>query len=261
MIRDLLWLSVVSLSAALAQFSRADTRGEVTSNSPVAFQTLKIEMSAAQAGGPLSAHVEPSGRFEFRGIPEGHYQLTILTQHGERLQQESVHVTNSGAPLTVRLQQHAVARPYSGFVSLRRLSHRPQKAALKALAAAQRAYEKNDLDEMRDQLAGASEADPEFFEPLILLARDHLRRGENKEALVRLDQALAIDASSADGHALRAYGLLKTRQLGGAVAEAKRALLFDSEQKIALQVLAAAAAFTSKSSKPTASGAASSLAP
>lgn len=261
MIRRLLCLSVVSLCIPGAQLGHVDVRGELTAAAPEAFQCFKVELASTQGKGAFHAHVDPHGRFEIRAVPEGQYMLAVLTQHGDRLQQEPVQVMNNGVPLTVRLQQSQAASSHKGLVSLRRLQHRPAKAALKAMAAAQRAYEKKQLDEMHEHLEVAAEADPEFFEPLMLLGRDHLRRREFEPALARLRQALEIDSTSADGHALTAYGLWSIHRPADAAAEAKHALQLDPSQPVARHIIAAFDQLTSKSSAPTASAAASSLVP
>jgi len=107
-------VAVVSLSAPLSAAAHSTLRGEVTSESPIRFQDLSIELQSP-AGIPERTALSMDGKFEFREVEMGQYRLRVVTLHGDSIREEYINVSSGYETLTIRLRGNESSTPSKGL--------------------------------------------------------------------------------------------------------------------------------------------------
>jgi len=168
------------------------------------------------------------GSFEFRQIPEGMYELSVLDKLGNIVRSEIVTVAGFGGPsgLQVRLPSLTTLAPRPP-ISLRRLTHKPPKAARKAYDAALKAQGKGDTALWETKLREAIQLDPIYFEARNNLGALYLRTERPLEAAEQFQAALEIDPNAIPALTNLSASLLSLHQPKDAEKAARQALRLD----------------------------------
>jgi len=222
---------VVSLSAPLSAASHSTLRGEVTSESPIRFQDLTIELQSP-AGIPERTALSMDGKFEFRDVEMGQYRLRVVTLHGDAIREDYINVSSGYETLTIRLRGNESSSPSAGVVSVRRLSHKPNKQAVKEYREASKAAGKGDRSNARAHLERSVAIDPEYFEAQYSLGGERIMAGDPNGAMEAYDKALEIDPSSAPALVSRGILLLHLHKTEEAEETARRALQVGAEDNV-----------------------------
>jgi Flp pilus assembly protein TadD len=224
-------VAVVSLSAPLSAAAHSTLRGEVTSESPVRFQDLSIELQSP-AGIPERTVLSMDGKFEFREVEMGQYRLRVVTLHGDSIREEYINVSSGYETLTIRLRGNESSTPSQGVVSARRLSHKPNKQAVKEYREATKAAGKGDRSNARAHLERSVAIDPEYFEAQYSLGGERIMAGDPNGAMEAYDKALEIDPSSAPALVSRGIVLLHLHKTEEAEETARKALQLGAEDNV-----------------------------
>lgn len=214
---------VVSLSAPLSAAAHSTLRGEVTSESPIRFQDLTIELQSA-TGIPERTALSMDGKFEFREVEMGQYRLRVVTLHGDAIREDYINIGSGYETLTIRLRGNESSMPSTGVVSARRLSHKPNKQAVKEYREATKAAGKGDRSNARAHLERSVALDPEYFEAQYSLGGERIMAGDPNGAMEAYDKALEIDPSSAPALVSRGIVLLHLHKAEEAEGTARKAL-------------------------------------
>ncbi len=224
-------LLVFAFSAEAGQFNgNCQLQGEVTADGPVRLQELSIEL---QSAGGLLEHtsVAPDGRFHFPNLVEGGYRLRVVNLRGATIREDVIQVNHYGAPLAIHLRGNQASRGEgSGSVSVRRLAHKPPKAAKRMWKRAGLAVEKGEHLKAIAYLEQTIAIDPDYFEAYYVLGSERVRAGNIEGALTAFDKALEIDPSSAASLVNRGIVLLHLRRVQEAAETARKALLFGGNE-------------------------------
>jgi tetratricopeptide (TPR) repeat protein len=218
-------------ASTLAQESYSALIGEVTSNQPVEFTGLQLELqSLSDPRVPaLSAHIAAEGRFEVRQVPNGQYKLAVTDYQGNQIHCDYVVMPLPSRTLTINLRFPEKQRPAHGSVSLQQLKHKPVKAALKAFNKSVKLRDRGDLESSLKLLKKAVDLDPEYVPAINDLASRYLMSGRLDDAVALYGRALEIDPYLALVQGNLAHALLIKRNYAGAEAAARRAVELDPE--------------------------------
>lgn len=224
--RRAVFIFAVALSASenLSAAAHATLRGEVTSESPVRFQDLTVEVQSSN-GIPDRATLSLDGKFEFREIEMGQYRVRVVSLHGDAIREDFINVSSGFETLTIRLRgTEASSLPSKGIISARRLSHKPNKQAVKEYREATKAAGKGDRLNARSHLEKSVAIDPEYFEAQYSLGGERIMAGDPNGAMEAYDKALEIDPSSASALVSRGIVLLHLHKTDEAEETARKAL-------------------------------------
>ncbi|MBN8733552.1 MAG: tetratricopeptide repeat protein [Acidobacteria bacterium] len=192
------------------------------------FQNLRVELTSRQnLNQTYFGDVRWDGTFEIRDVSEGVYEAQVTNQRGSVLKRTLFTVNTSGGGPEVRLELPCAEKQAAGGVSLRRLTHKPPKSAVKALRRAGEAQVKGDLAAWEKHLREAVRLDPEFFEARNNLGAFLARANRTEEALNEFRAALEIDPRSAPVLNNLSASMLNLHQPREAEAFARKALAID----------------------------------
>jgi tetratricopeptide (TPR) repeat protein len=199
--------------------------------------------------GDYRAVVGSTGIFEVQGVPPGTYQLRIFKDN-QMIQQEWVTATTSASLIQLRLPESSnSARPASGTISVKRLSHKPPKQAIKHMNRAAAAREKGDLHKSLEHLQSAVEIDPEYVEAFVNLGARYVELQRVDEAADAFERAIQIDPHCAQAHSNYALVMIQKGKPREAAASARRAVDIDGGNMRAHYVLGYSLALQDPSSE------------
>jgi tetratricopeptide (TPR) repeat protein len=173
------------------------------------------------------AMVNPDGRFHFRAIREGQYELRVLTRTGDVLRRDFLVIHEPSNAHVIQLPPNLVTRSASGTVSAKALARVIPKDARKAFARAAKAAEKREFRTAIAQLRRAVEICPDYLEAWNNLGVRYMHADQYEAAFQAFDTALRIDPDAALAHANVAVALVTLRRFAEAEAAARRALQLD----------------------------------
>ena len=221
-----LLIVVVNLDAQSPSPSSKLLRGEISTDHWVSLDGLTVEI--IDTGRPVDkVAVRPDGSFEFRGIPEGNYEVRITTMYGELVRREFVHIGEHTGMLMLKLHGMKQQQPVSGTVSMRELLNPVPTKAKKELLRADAAYGKGNVEESIRHLQKAIEIHPNYLEAHNNLGVRYMRRSDFRRAADEFRRATEIDPASALSQANLALALATLRQYAEAEQAARRALAAD----------------------------------
>jgi tetratricopeptide (TPR) repeat protein len=229
---SVLVVSLVASVSVLASGRQLTTvRGELTADQSIRFQDLTAELSGSEGiTGPERAAIGADGRFEFRSVLSGNYRLRILAANGETVREDFVTASQASPPLQIHLKTETANSRPGGPVSLRRLRHKPAKAARKEWNEAGKYAERGDHRAAVEHLERSVALDPEYFDAHFNLGSERVMSGDPEGALHAFDKALEIDPSSPAALVNRGMVLLHFRRVEEAEADARKSLtLMDSK--------------------------------
>lgn len=192
------------------------------------FDNLRVEFSSRQSGNrTYSGDVRWDGGFEVRDVAEGVYEAQVVTVGGGVLKRTLFTSTPMTSHQDFRISVPCADKPVSGSVSIRRLSHKAPKAAVKALRKAGDAQRKGRMEEWERYLRLATSIDPEYFEARNNLGAFLVRTGRPAEALPEFRAAQDLDPNSAPVLNNISACLLSLERAKDAEEFARRALALD----------------------------------
>lgn len=174
-----------------------------------------------------SGDVRWDGMFNIPDVREGVYEVQVMTLQGTILKHTIATVNAMSGSQELRLEIPCTEKPMRGSVSIRRLSHKPLKNAIKALRRAADAQAKGKMAEWEKQLRLATTIDPEYFEARNNLGVFLVRNNRSAEALAEFQAALEIDPSASAVLTNIGACLLVLKQMKEAEGFARRALAID----------------------------------
>lgn len=176
------------------------------------------------------AAVAWDGSFEFRHVPEGMYELSVMDKLGNVVRSEVVVIGGFGGTSGYQVRVPALTAPVGGSpVSLRRLAHKPMKAARKAYDAALKAQKKGDTKQWEAKLREAVALDGDFFEARNNLGALLLRTSRPAEALEQFRAAVAIDPNATAVLTNLSASLLELREPKDAEKAARQVLRIEPD--------------------------------
>lgn len=96
--------------------------GEVRSEQAVLPNDLVVELVDMQHYRPTErAPIAGNGRFEFRNVEGGYYQLRVTTWRGDTVHEQVINIMPYSPPIQVLLRASREARPTGGVVSVHQL--------------------------------------------------------------------------------------------------------------------------------------------
>jgi Tfp pilus assembly protein PilF len=229
----LLFTTAFMVAPLLAQLgggsaAAGSLRGEVAYDQPsqaVELNSIIVQIKPLDRNEPArETTVDMRGHFEFREIPAGNYQVTVLNRGGGVLRTDIVNVNAHTGPLNLRLQRQNQPAKHGGVVSLQRLRHKPSKKAWKEYERSGRALEAGDRERSLRHLEKAVELDPQFVAARNNLGSRYLVAGDLERSEIHLAAAVAEDPSCAECQANYAALLLTIRRPVDAERAAARAL-------------------------------------
>ncbi len=162
--------------SAQPPFEMPSVRGEVRSEARVDLRDYRVELADLNHRGDVyRADLTYDGNFEFRHIPAGDYQLFVVTQSGDIVQQEFVTLNPQLTQINVRLASTLKRPSAPGTVSMTQLRHPPERKAFQAFAAAQRFAAAGSPEKAAQELEKAVRISPEFADAYSNLAVQHMR--------------------------------------------------------------------------------------
>ena len=228
------WTLFISLGLLLAPaVSRAEdirlVRGQLTGGPSGAFAGLFVSLE--DIGGRHEMHridVRFDGVFEFRDLPSGDYILRVTDFHGGAIAQQFVTVHQGMAELAVRLPDSGAPQSAPGTVSLRQLSHPPDRKAVQAFTAAVRLSSSGKYDAAAGELEKAVRISPDFAGAYTNLAVYHIYLRRFEEAAAESARALEIGGPDPLNLCNLAFAQFQLGRLRDALASAGAALRLDS---------------------------------
>lgn len=208
-----------------------DVQGELNVDGVMRVQDLVIELRSEIRGFTDRAGVMADGRFNFRGIASGNYRLVITTLTGDVLKEEFVSISPSnGGRLVVQFKAPSQNNTGPASVSLRRLSHKPPKEAVKEWKEASKCAGRGDHQSAVSHLERSVALDPEYFDAQFHLGGEKLSLGDAEGALAAYEKTLEIDPLFAPALVSRGIVLLHFKRTEEAEESARKALtISDSE--------------------------------
>jgi tetratricopeptide (TPR) repeat protein len=192
------------------------------------FDNVRVEIINRQNSNRSQAiDVRWDGGFEFREVPEGVYEAQVVNLQGGVIKRTILTVSSMANHQEVRIEIPCVSKEASGSVSMRRLSHKPPKNAVKALRKAGEAQQKGKVDEWERYLRQAVTLDPDYFEARNNLGAFLARNSRTAEALGEFRAAMEIDPAASAVLSNMSACLLGLNQIKEAEEYARRALAID----------------------------------
>ena len=182
--------------------------------------------------GNLETHeatLHADGSFEFRHVTPGTYTLTVATDSGELLTQESVDIS-SAATLRVRARIMLPApqrQATAGTVPISELRNPPSKKTLSVIGKARRATDAGDHETAVRELSDAAQKNPNDGYLRTNLGVEYLRVGNLAAAMPLLEEAARLIPDSPKTHGNLAYAYYLNRNWARAETEARAALAAD----------------------------------
>jgi tetratricopeptide (TPR) repeat protein len=204
-------------------------RGELRSDSAAPLQDLFVDLLEVATHNQIHRiEVFSDGRFEFRGVPYGHYDLHVTDLRGNLIHQEYVTVFEHMPGLEIRLPASLWRPTAPGTVSVTQLLHPPSKKAVQAFMAAQRFAAHGKQEEAAEELEKAVRISPEFAAAHTNLAVQRLRMGRYQEATGEISRAMQIAGPDPMNLCNLAYAQFQLGKVAEAQASAQSALNLDS---------------------------------
>ena len=174
------------------------------------------------------ATLHADGSFEFRQVTPGTYTLTVATDSGDLLVQESVEVS-SAATLRVRtrLMMPPQRQAAAGTVPVSELRNPPSRKTLSVIGKARRATDAGDHETAVRELSQAAEKNPNDGYLRTNLGVEYLRVGNLAAAMPLLEEAARLIPDSPKTHGNLAYAYYLNRDWTRAETEARAALAAD----------------------------------
>jgi tetratricopeptide (TPR) repeat protein len=244
MLRVCLGVCLVGGTHGYGQFpvgnsNTSEFRGRVVDGGADSYAGLVIEISNLRDR-TIREHVDVNadGLFWFRGLPEGDYEIKVLTQYGQELVSTIGSVGVFSTPLEIRLPGPKLARPPSGSVSIQQLDHPLSKPVRKLLESGQKLFDEKHYDDAAARFRTAAADDPQCAQAQadLGLALSKLEAWEGTVEAYRA--ASALDPKNSVLHSNLSVALVMTHHFDEAETESATALRLDRTNARAHYVMA-----------------------
>jgi tetratricopeptide (TPR) repeat protein len=235
----LLWLELMPLVAgtAFAQWAGSHSlggdppsperfsivRGEVVSDDPIV-GTLAVELTSEGHNGSFRAEVEGDGRFQFRGLEPGQYQLRLTGPGGAVIHEETLVIGEGNQNLTVHVSGSKASRTNAATVSIHQLMHKTPPKAQKEFEEGQSASRKGAWSGALEHFQKAAEIDPEFADAYAAMGAAHSALGQLQEAASEYGKAVELVPDHSSAVANLSIVLCELERYHEAIPLARRAL-------------------------------------
>jgi tetratricopeptide (TPR) repeat protein len=125
----------------------SEFKGRLTEGATASYDGLVVEVTNLQDR-TIREHVDVSsdGSFGFRPIPDGSYQVRVLTRYGDEITSALTSIGPSALPFEIRLPQAGLSKPVAGTVSIQQLNHPPSRQAQKLLESGHKLEREHNYD-------------------------------------------------------------------------------------------------------------------
>jgi tetratricopeptide (TPR) repeat protein len=227
-VRLLTAVVVLCLSRGVrGQVQESDSvRGEVHLDPPgIARHTVRL--SDFRNNRAFESDVGGDGRFEFRHVPYGEYNLAVLEGNGRPIHEELISLRGQTQPILVEVPRRENLRPPAGSVPVSRLLHPPAKKAVQAFLAAQKLAGAGEHEKAAAQLETAVRLSPDYPDAWIDLAAQHIFLRRFEQALEELTRAGEIAHPTPIILGDMAYAQYALHRYSEATSSARQALTMD----------------------------------
>lgn len=237
----------VSLYAATQGFGqssnfpamRSEFRGQILDEDHPVTSGLVVEITSfSDRTLRERADVMNDGVFIFRSIPQGSYQVHVMTVDGNEVATAIANVGPYGAPFELRLPPNKLSRPGSGTVSLQQLQHPVSKQVQKLLEKGGKSLTAKNFEAAEADFRKALRDDPQCMQAHALLGLAYIRRSEWKEAVTEYRAAVALDPANSVIRSNLSAALASDGDFADAAIEAQSALKLDGHNPRAHFVMA-----------------------
>ena len=233
-----LWLELMPLvaGAAFAQFagsrSMGDSpaadrysivRGQVVCDDPIA-GSLIVELNSAGRNATVRAEVEGDGRFQFRGLESGQYQLRVTGPGGAAIHEEVVVIGGGNQNLTIQISGSKALRTNAATVSIQQLMHKVPPKAQKEFEEGQSSSRKGGWTGALEHFQNAAAIDPEFADAYAGMGSAYFALGQLQQAADQYGKAVGLVPDHASAVANLSIVLCELERYHEAVPLARRAL-------------------------------------
>jgi tetratricopeptide (TPR) repeat protein len=231
-----------SLALAMNLFSQLrgnlHVTGEVQHDPSAIVNELTVELYDQQQHQIIDrAFVMSDGRFEFRNVAAGNYEVRLVNRYGEGIKSEYVSLNQGTESVIFRIAEDA-KKPVSGTVAVSQLEHHVNRKALHEFQLATKALENGNAAGSVPHLEKSIAADPQFAGAHHQLGVALMAQGQPDEARAEFEKAVALDPALAVGHTNLAIVMMSLRRFGDAENEARRAIQLEPNMVKAHFVLA-----------------------
>lgn len=245
-IRILVCLGVCMLAGtpAYGQFpvgksNTSEFRGRVVDGGTSSFAGLVIEVANLRDRTIREqVDVNSDGLFWFRVLPEGDYEIKVLTQYGDELASTISSVGPFNAPLEIRLPGTKAAKPPSGSVSIEQLNHPLSKPVRKLLESGQKLFEEKHYDDAAARFREAVADDPHCAQAQADLGLALSKMQAWEGAVEAYRAASRLDPKNSVLHSNLGVALVKTQHFDEGEREIAMALNLDRSNARAHYVMA-----------------------
>ena len=191
---------------------------------------IRADQATEASSNTNAGIVGPDCEFEIRDAPTGSQTLMVFeSRSGDPIQQTTIRVGRGEAPVEVWIAPRRGEQPVSGVVSVRVLSHKPPKRALKLFNDAQTFARKNQPMQAIEKLREAVAIDPEFAQAFGNLGTLYARANRIEEALQASQQAKRAGLDSSALETNIAWALAALHRAPEALIAARRAVTLDPQ--------------------------------
>jgi Tfp pilus assembly protein PilF len=188
---------------------------------------LTVELTPSSRGGSFRADIEGDGRFEFRGLAPGEYQLELTGVAGTVIYEEPVVITGGYQNLSIQVPASKNAQGKAGTVSIHQLMHKAPPEAQKEFEKGQSATAKGDPAIALEHFRRAVAIDPEFADAFNGMGSAYAALGQFQEAADQFGKAIDLVPDHPFAVANLSIALCKLARFGEAIQAARRALQLD----------------------------------
>jgi tetratricopeptide (TPR) repeat protein len=235
------YLLAASLVLAMNLFSQLrgnlHVTGEVQHEPSVTVDELIVELHDQQHQVIDRAFVMNDGRFEFRNVASGNYEVRLVNRYGDGIRSEYVNLNQGSESVIFRIAEEA-KKPASGGVAVSQLQHHVNRKALHEFNLANKAIGAGNVGDSVPHLVKSIAADPEFAGAHHQLGVALMAQGQPDEARAEFEKAVALDPALAVGHSNLAIVMMSLSRFGEAETEARRAIQLEPNMVKAHFVLA-----------------------
>ena len=220
-------------SRGLSEFNGHLKEGNLGSYSGLIVEVSNLRDHSVQG----RVDVASDGSFNFRAIPDGDYQVRVVTVYGNELASTVTAVGPSSMPFEFRMPSPQLSKPGSGTVSVEQLKHPLSKQVRKLLAAGHRLAKEQHYGEAVARFQEAAKDAPDCMQVHAELGMAFSRMGAWDDATAEYRTAVALEPRNSMLHSNLGAALAATDRIDEAEREAQVALKMDSANPRAHYVL------------------------
>jgi tetratricopeptide (TPR) repeat protein len=219
--------------------STTEFNGRLIEGSTATYDGLVVEITNLRDR-TIHEHADVSvdGSFSFRAIPEGDYEIRVITLYDNELASTVTSIGPTNSPLEIRMPQAKLQRPTSGTVSIQQLNHPLSKQVRKLLESGQKLIADQNYSSAAARFREAARDAPDCVQAHADLALALSRMQAWDAAAEEYRAAVALDPKSSILHSNLSAALASSKRFDEARSEATAALKLDPRNPRAHFVMA-----------------------